>query len=99
MNERKLCLSCKAPLIVLPFKSSQGDLSYTHPDIPCNGLKDSISIEATIDNEDIQAKWEEIYGKPDMDDYARVGVLEEENKSLKETLNHPFKIILKKWFP
>ena len=80
MDERKKCLSCKAPLL-----SFQG--SYLHPDSPCNGLRDSISIEATIDNEDIQAKWEEIYGKPDMDDYVRVGFLEQENAELRKVIN------------
>jgi len=65
MESRKKCLSCNAFLIAF-----QGH--YLHPDIPCNGIKDSIDIEATIESEVINEQFNLLYGKPDMDDYDRL---------------------------
>jgi len=49
---------------------------YLHPDIPCNGIKDYIRIEATIEDDFMHKKFLELYGKPEMDDGLRITVLE-----------------------
>jgi len=70
MKPRQKCIgSCGKHLIAF-----QGH--HLHPNIPCNGVKDSIFIEAEIKDEMIQEKFMELYGKPEMDDYKRLGLLE-----------------------
>lgn len=69
MKARKICEKCKLPLI-----ASNG--FYMHPDTVCNGIKDMIFIEATIEDEFLHEKFIELYGKPDMDDYDRIAVYE-----------------------
>lgn len=60
--ERKKCISCGKYLI------AQNGL-YFHPDTPCSGLSDYIDIEATIADDFLHKKFEEAYGKPEIDDY------------------------------
>ncbi len=91
MEPRKICLACKNPLI-----SFQGQ--YLHPEVPCAGLKDAVDIEATIYDEQIQDKWVEMYGEPEMSDYERVEVLEQENAELKKVLNTSIFQKLKSFF-
>ena len=76
---RKVCQVCKKPLIAM-----QGH--YLHIEKPCSGLVDCISIVATIDDEFLQKKFVEMYGKPERDDYDTVTMLEEESERLAEAL-------------
>lgn len=46
-----------------------------HPEKPCSGIVDSIDIEATIQDVDVQEKFEEIYGKPKLSDYEMLNKL------------------------
>lgn len=71
MKERKKCMVCENYLI-----SFQG--FFLHPDTPCGGLKDSISIEATIQDEVLQEKFTELYGKPKISDYEMLSEYEKD---------------------
>ena len=86
MNPRKKCITCKKPLI-----SYQG--CYLHPDTPCGGIVDTISIEARVEDDFLQEKFDKLYGKPEMDDYERVGILEEEDEILKEEIKKLHSVI------
>lgn len=79
MKERKCCITCNKPLIAF-----QGQ--FLHPDTPCSGLTDYIDIEATIRDDAMQKKFEDIYGKPDMDDYDRIAMLEQDIAKLESQL-------------
>ena len=79
MEERKKCISCDKPFLVF-----QG--YFLHPETPCNGLLDFIEIEAVIADEFLHEKFEKLYGKPEIDDYARIGMLEAENNGMSKQL-------------
>lgn len=82
IKERKRCVTCNKPLIAF-----QGH--YLHPDVPCNGLKDMIEIEATIGDEFLNEKFIDLYGEPELSDYERLELYE-------KILNHPvIKLVLK----
>ena len=76
---------------------------YLHVEEPCAGLRDFIYVEATIEDVFINEKFEKMYGKPEIDDYKRVSILEEEIKALEnkaaekdKALNKPLiKFLLK----
>ena len=88
MKPGKICKgSCGKPLLAF-----QG--YFLHPDIPCNGVKDSVMIEAEIKNETIQEQFEQMYGKPDKDDYERVMILEKQKAVLINEIKKRDKIIL-----
>lgn len=59
---------------------------WLHPEKPCNGITDSIYIEATIEDEFLHKKFIEMYGKPEMDDSDMVTLLEVESDRLYEAL-------------
>ncbi len=59
---RKKCIVCKKPLIAF-----QGH--YLHPDVPCSGVSDSMSVVATVDDDFLYKKFIEQHGKPIFDDY------------------------------
>lgn len=71
IEKRKCCITCNKPLIAF-------NGHFLHIEEPCNGLLDYIEIEATISDEFLNEKFEKLYGKPEIDDYERIGVLEEE---------------------
>ena len=77
MDERKKCISCGRPLIAY-------NNLYLHPELPCNGLLDYIYIEAQVEDEFLHEKFEKMYGKPTLNDYERIGLLEEENQLLRD---------------
>ena len=77
MEPRKQCLSCGKFLV--SFQNY-----YLHPETPCAGLLDYVYIEAQIEDEFLHEKFEKLYGKPEINDYERIGLLEEENQSLKD---------------
>ena len=89
MEKRKVCLTCGKYLIAFQKK-------YLHPETPCNGVLDYIEIEATISDEFMNKKFEELYGDPSINDYERLEEYEsliERDTSLIEKyeklLNHP----------
>src|SRR3990167_11340173 len=77
MEERQKCITCSKPLI-----ASNG--LYFHPEEPCAGLRDYIYIEAVVEDEFLHEKFEKLYGKPQIDDYKRIELLEEENQLLRD---------------
>lgn len=77
MENRKYCVTCRLPLIAF-------EGCYLHPDKPCNGIKDTINIEAVVDDDFLQNKFIGLYGKPSIDDYERVGLLEDNVVTLQE---------------
>ena len=98
MDERKKCISCNKPLIAY-------NNLYLHPETPCNGLLDYIYIEAQVEDEFLHEKFEKMYGKPTLNDYERIGLLEEENQLLRdlnlakqEILNKPIIRLFNKFF-
>ena len=70
MEERKRCLTCNR--FLLAFNNH-----YLHPDSPCNGIKDYIFIEATIEDDFLHKKFIELYGEPKIDDYDRLKIYED----------------------
>lgn len=96
MNQRKCCITCNKPLIA--FQSH-----YLHADEPCSGLRDFIYLEANIEDEFLHEKFEKLYGKPELNDYERIGLLEKEIEDLMiqievkdRALNKPIIKIIKK---
>ena len=79
MDERKKCISCGRPLIAY-------NNLYLHPEPPCNGLLDYIYIEAQVEDEFLHEKFEKLYGKPEINDYERIALLEEENNIMSKQL-------------
>ena len=51
---------------------------YMHVEEPCAGLKDYIRMEATIEDEFLHEKFNELYGIPSINDYDRIAILEAE---------------------
>ena len=79
MDERKKCISCNKFLIAYSGL-------YLHPETPCAGLLDYVYIEAQIEDEFLHEKFEMLYGKPEINDYERIGLLEEENDRMSKQL-------------
>ena len=77
INPRKRCISCDKPLIAYSGL-------YLHPEIPCAGLLDYIYFDAIIEDVFLNEKFEKLYGKPTLNDYDRIGLLEEENQLLRD---------------
>ena len=59
---------------------------YFHVEEPCAGLRDYVYIEATIEDEFLHDKFENLYGKPEIDDYKRIELLEAENNGMSKQL-------------
>src|SRR3990167_2471539 len=81
LSPRVCCITCSKPLI-----AASG--LYFHVEEPCAGLLDYIDIEATIQDEFLHEKFEKLYGKPQIDDYKRIELLEI------QLLKHHEKILL-----
>ena len=79
MEERKKCISCDKFLIAY-------NGLYLHSETPCNGLLDYIYIEAQIEDEFLNERFGKLYGKPEINDYERIALLEEENNRLSKQL-------------
>ena len=79
MDERKKCISCDKFLIAY-------NGIYLHTETPCAGLLDYIYIEAQIEDEFLHEKFEKLYGKPTLNDYERIALLEEENNGMSKQL-------------
>ena len=69
LSPRVCCVTCSKPLVAF-----QG--SFMHIEEPCSGLRDYIYIEATIEDAFLNEKFEKLYGKPEIDDYKRLELLE-----------------------
>ena len=69
MEPRKKCVACGKYLIA--FQNC-----YLHPESPCSGIMDYIDIEATISDNFMHEKFEELYGKPELDDYDKLNLLD-----------------------
>ena len=94
MEKKLCCISCDKPLIA--FRGY-----YLHDEKPCNGLLDYIYMEAQIEDEFLYEKFEKLYGKPMLNDYERIGLLENEIEDLKvqlEIKNNVLKKPLVKFF-
>src|SRR3990167_6070755 len=65
LSPRVCCVTCQKPLVAF-----QG--SYMHIEEPCAGLRDFIYLEAVIEDEFLHEKFENLYGKPELDDYKRI---------------------------
>src|SRR3990167_4404665 len=79
LSPRKCCITCQKPLI-----ASNG--IYFHVEEPCAGLRDYVYIEATIEDVFLNEKFEKMYGKPEIDDYKRIELLEAENNGMSKQL-------------
>ena len=79
---RKKCVTCGKYLI-----SFQG--CYLHPESPCSGIMDYLFVEAQVEDVFMHEKFEELYGKPKIDDYERVELIEQENERLSSLLSVP----------
>ncbi len=80
----KKCKSCNKPLRSFVMESNGVNHQfYTHPDNSCSGITDAVSIEMTVIDEGLQEAFENIYGKPDKDDYEVRIELEKELEELK----------------
>ena len=79
MEERKKCISCNNFLIAW-------NGIYLHTETPCAGLLDYVYIEAQIEDEFLHEKFEKLYGKPTLNDYERIALLEEENNGMSKQL-------------
>lgn|SRR3990167_7193778 len=77
LSPRKCCVTCNKPFIAFMGQ-------FLHVEEPCAGIKDCIDIEAVISDDFLHKKFEEMYGKPEMDDYARILALEEEIRILED---------------
>ena len=77
LSSRVCCITCSKPLVAFAGQ-------FMHIEEPCAGLRDYIYIEAIIEDEFLHEKFEKIYGKPEIDDYERISILEEENKLLRD---------------
>ncbi len=83
MKSRTLCKTCNRPLLAFKGRREGNSvLIYLHPSEPCAGIVDQIDIEATIDDEFLQEKFVDLYGEPEVDDYERIGLMEEEISEL-----------------
>ena len=80
LKPRKICETCKAPL-------EAHSNYFLHPEIPCSGIRDGIRIDAEVENEIIYEKFLKIYGKPSINDYERIAMLEEEIRICSEELS------------
>ena len=69
LSSRVCCITCGKPLVAF-----QGQ--FFHIEEPCAGLLDYIEIEAIISDEFLHEKFEKLYGKPEIDDYKRLELLE-----------------------
>ena len=79
MQPRVKCNECNRPFLAYKANSEGKEvLMYLHPDLPCAGLKDAIAFEAVVEDELVQKKFEEIYGKPRISDYNLIAELEKE---------------------
>ena len=77
LSPRKCCITCGKPLVAFMGQ-------FMHIEEPCAGLRDFVYVEATIEDEFLHEKFEKLYGKPEIDDYKRIGILEEENQLLRD---------------
>ena len=66
---RVKCNACREYLIAF-----QGH--YMHIQQPCSGLQDYINFEAYYADFQANQKFVELYGKPSLDDYDRLAILE-----------------------
>src|SRR3990167_9706820 len=81
LSPRVCCVTCSKPLVAFAGQ-------FMHSEEPCAGLRDFIYIEATIEDVFLHEKFEKLYGKPEIDDYKRIELLEI------QLLKHHEKILL-----
>lgn len=80
MSRRKYCKDCNKPLMAWGG-------NWLHPDSPCNGVKDCVDVEGTVQDEFLYKKFIQMYGTPEIDDYNHVTLLLKHKELLMKKIN------------
>ena len=77
MSLRKTCEVCGKHLISVST-GKEGNL-WIHPEAPCSGLTDAVSLTLEVDDESLQKLWDEKYSYPKYSDYELLNMIWKNN--------------------